>query len=309
MISADKFETLLQACIGHSYAFSFWFMQYIDFAGINQILSPYYAPTQMRGLLIHGRITGTTPNPNEFGALMVLAISLAISGVLFFEERKTRLLCWVALPVFGFALVLTMSRSSLVATFLAVGLILILFLKQRGIKYKWKRIFTLVAFAFIIGVFILQFAPEKALFRYSQLTTFTEATSWVARVEKWKTHFAIWMESPWFGWGPGKAAMGTIVDNEWLLLMRRYGVIGLSIFLGLFGSLFLGLSRIRNVNTEAPIIALTVALQGTFAGYALYMMLASIYHSLQLMPIFLLFLGLAYSQCGPKRMIQEVTKL
>lgn len=287
----------------------FGFMQYIDFAGINQILSPYYAPTQMRGLLIHGRITGTTPNPNEFGALMVLAISLAISGVLFFEERKMRLLCWVALPVFGFALVLTMSRSSLVATFLAVGLILILFLKQGGIKYKWKRILTLVAFAFIIGVFILQFAPEKALFRYSQLTTFTEATSWVARVEKWKTHFAIWMESPWFGWGPGKATMGTIVDNEWLLLMRRYGFIGLSIFLGLFGSLFLGLSRIRNVNTEASVIALTVALQGTFGGYALYMMLASIYHSLQLMPIFLLFLGLAYSQCGPKRMTQEATKL
>ena len=164
----------------------FGFMQYIDFAGINQILSPYYAPTQMRGLLVHGRITGTTPNPNEFGALMVLSISLAISGVLFFEERKTRLLCWVALPVFGFALVLTMSRSSLVATFLAVGLILILFLKQRSIKYKRKRILTLVVFAFIIGVFILQFAPEKALFRYSQLTTFTEATSWVARVENGK---------------------------------------------------------------------------------------------------------------------------
>ena len=53
----------------------FGFMQYIDFAGINQILSPYYAPTQMRGLLVHGRITGTTGNPNEFGALMVLSIS------------------------------------------------------------------------------------------------------------------------------------------------------------------------------------------------------------------------------------------
>ncbi|MDK2897347.1 MAG: hypothetical protein PWP04_1467 [Candidatus Atribacteria bacterium] len=287
----------------------FGFMQYIDFAGINQVLSPYYAPTQMRGLLVHGRITGTTPNPNEFGALMVLAISLAISGVLFFQERKTRLLCWVALPVFGLALFLTMSRTSLVATFLAVGLILILFLRQRGIKYKWRRIVALVVFIFIVGCFILQVAPEKALFRYSQLANFTEATSWVGRVENWNTHFALWMESPLFGWGPGKSTMGTIVDNEWLLLMRRYGVIGLVVFLGLFGSLFIGLCRIRSVNTEVSIVALTVALQGTFAGYALYMMLASIYHSLQLMPIFLLFLGLAYSQYKPRIRTQEVSKL
>jgi len=206
------------------------FLQYIDFAGINESVSPYYAPTQMEGLLVHGRITGTTGNPNEFGALMVLAISLAMSGALFFRESKIRLLCCLALFVYGLALVLTMSRTSLVASFLSMAFVLTLYLKQRGFKHKWRQMATLMVFGIVVGYIILQVMPEKALFRYSQLANIRGASSWVARVENWQTHFAFWKDSPWFGWGPGKATMGTIVDNEWLLLLRRYGVIGLFVF-------------------------------------------------------------------------------
>jgi hypothetical protein len=69
----------------------FGFLQYFDLANINELVSPYYAPTQMESLL-SSRITGTTGNPNEFGALMVLATSLALSGLLFLKEkRKLRL--------------------------------------------------------------------------------------------------------------------------------------------------------------------------------------------------------------------------
>lgn len=274
----------------------FGFLQYINLAGVNQVVSPYYAPTQMRGLLVHRRITGTTPNPNEFGALMVLASSLALSGALFFQERRLRMLCWGALPVFGLALALTLSRSALVALFLAGMTVLFLFLKQKGLKYRFRRVVTLVLLGCLAGVLVFQFLPEKALFRYAQLSAFSEATSWQGRVANWETHFAIWMESPWLGWGPGKATMGTIVDNEYLLVLRRYGIVGLTIFLGFFGSLFFGLSHIRKASLEPSVTALTVALQGALVGYALYMALAAVYHSLQLMPIFLLFLGLAYSQ-------------
>jgi len=279
----------------------FGFLQYIDFDAINEVVSPYYAPTQMRGLLVHGRITGTMPNPNEFGALMVMAASIALSGVLFLQKQKLRILCLSTLPVFWLALVFTLSRTSLVALLIASMVVLFLFLKQRIVQHKLRRMLALVLFGCVVGLAVLPLLPEKAFFRFSQLGAFTEATSWQRRVENWMTHFAIWAESAWLGWGPGKATMGTIVDNEWLLVLRRYGVVGLTVFLGLFGSLFLGLSRIRRVNSELSVIALSVALQGTLVGYALYMMLAAVYHSMQLMPILLLFLGLAYSQWRPKR--------
>ena len=54
----------------------------------------------------------------------------------------------------------------------------------------------------IIGIFILYLVPEQAFFRFGELATFTKATSWQGRVENWKTHFAIWLKSPWLGWGP-----------------------------------------------------------------------------------------------------------
>lgn len=283
----------------------FGFFQYIDFAGINEIISPYYATTHMSGMIIHGRITGTTGYPNEFGALMTLAASLALAGGLFLKERKLRLLCWGTLPVFGLALVLTLSRSALVSLFLAGATVLFLFLRQKGLKRRFRRLLTFVLLGCVIVAFILQVMPEKAFYRYGELMTFTEATSWQARVAHWETNFSIWLESPWLGWGPAKAEMGTLADNEWLFVLRRYGVVGLTVFLCLFGSLFFGLSRVRRANSDPSVVALTVALQGTFVGYTLYMMLVCVYHSLQLMPIFLLFLGLAYSQWRPRRTIQE----
>jgi len=279
---------LISACFG--------FLQYINFAGINELISPYYAPTQIRGLLVHGRITGTTPNPNEFGALMVLAASLALSGALVYREWKLRLFCWFSLLIYGIALLLTLSRTSLVCLFIASIIIIFLFYKEKGLKGNFKRLFPLVLLGFLIIIVLLQVLPEKALARFSELLYFTEAPSWQARVGKWKTHYDIWLGSPLFGWGPGKAEMSTIVDNEWLLILRRYGLFGLISFISLFGCLYNGLFRIGRDNPETSVIALTVALRGTLISYSLYMMLASVYHSMQLMPILLLLLGLAYSQ-------------
>ncbi len=277
------------------------FLQYLNFAGINRIVSPYYAPTQIQGLLVHRRITGTTPNPNEFGALMVLASSLALSGTLFFREYRMRRLCWAVFPFYIFSLVLTVSRTSIISLFVSFATIMFLFFKKRGLRRSFVRLFIVILLGFIIGLLILQFTPAKALSRFGELTTFTSATSWQARIHNWETHYTIWLKSPWLGWGPGKADMGTVVDNEWLLLLRRYGVVGLAAFLSLFGSIYTGLSRIRKNNREPSAVALSIALQGTFVGYVVYMALAVVYHSLQLMPILLLFLGLAYTQHPPAR--------
>jgi O-antigen ligase len=285
----------------------FGFLQYINFASINQIMSPYYAPTQMRGLLVHKRITGTTANPNEFGALMVLASSLALSGGLTIEGKRLRILCWLTLPVFWTALLLTLSRTSLVSGLISMIIILLLFIRVKKItlKVKFKRLLIFLLLVCVAIIFALELMPERSLWRFSQIFTFEEASSWVARVENWETHFTFWKESPWFGWGPGKETMGTVVDNEWLLILRRYGLIGTIAFIGLFGNLFFNLSKIRRQGVDFSVYALALALQGTFCGYAFYMFLASIYHSLQLMPIFLLFLGLAYSQLRLNRKIKR----
>lgn len=273
------------------------FLQYVDFAGINNFVSPYYAPTQMRGLLVHKRVVGTTPNPNEFGALMIMAVSFALSGVLSFSRGYLSLLCLVTLPLHSLALVLTLSRSALIASLFATATVLIPFLRRHGFRREGaKRVLTLAVVACVIVLVLLQALPEKAWRRYGQLNNIAEARSWQMRLEKWRKDLGIWLKSPWLGWGPAKGEMSTLTDNEWLLLVRRYGVVGITVFLCLLGSLFLGFSHIRKVSPDPVAIALSTALQGTLVGYAIYMVPAAFYHSMQLMSVFSLFSGLAYSQ-------------
>lgn len=272
------------------------FAQYWNILGINDIISPYYAPTQLRGLIVHGRITGTTGNPNEFGALMVFAASLSLSGALWLKGRGVRIFSFLAFGIYFFAIILTLSRSSLIALAFAVFLILLKYPLMAGIPKTIKKFLPVAVGLFVIILLITQLAPPKFFLRAEEFLHFTEATSWQGRVQNWKVNFAIWKESPLLGWGPGKATMTTIVDNEWLLLLRRYGIVGVTVFISWFTSFYFGLTKIRCANAISEVVALTVGLQATIVAYAIYMIPAAIYHSLQLMPILLLFLGLAYSQ-------------
>lgn len=280
----------------------FGFAQYLNLGNINAMVSPYYyAPTQMQRILSAGRITGTTGNPNEFGALMVLSSTIALSAALFFREKKLRLFSWACLAVFGLAIVFTLSRSALIALAVAVGFILLFkYPLTVGVRRSIRRLFVVIPLVIVIGLVIIQLAPSRFFLRTMELGNIASATNWQGRLIKWQNNLELWKESPLFGWGPGKATMITIVDNEWLLLLRRYGVIGILIFLSWFTSFYFGLSRIRRGSSVSETTVLTVALQATLVAYAVYMIPAAVYHLLQLMPILLLFLGLAYSQSRAK---------
>lgn len=208
--------------------------------------------------------------------------------------------CWAGLPVFGIALALSGSRTALLSLLISVCMVLFLFVKCRHpgrlLRYLVGSTLT-VSLLLGLALSLLQVLPEPLVDRFVVLLEEpTEHVSWQGRLRMWEPTFSLWTESPLLGWGPAKANHRVVVDNEWLLLLRRYGVVGLTAFLGLFGSLFVGLSDLRRDNREATGLALCIALQATLVGYALYMLTAGVYHMLQLMPITLLFLGLAYSQ-------------
>ena len=279
----------------------FGIAQYLNLANINVRISPYYAPTQIEGLMLQGRVTGTTGNPNEFGAMMMLASSLAFSGVLFFEKKTMRLFSFSCFFVFVLSIVLTLSRSAIIALIIAICfLTLFKYPLILGIKKGIKQLSIMIPIIAIAILLIIKIAPEKFFFRISQLGNIWNATSWQARIVGWKINYDLWKLSPLFGWGPGKMTMTTIVDNEWLLLLRRYGLIGIIIFILWFANFYFGLSKIYRTSSSTEVVALAVALQATLLACAVYMIPAAVYHSLQLMPILLIFLGVAYSQIQVK---------
>jgi len=278
------------------------FAQYLNLGNINKVISPYYAPTQIQGLLIHGRITGTTGNPNLFGAMMVLASSLAFSGLLFFKKKTMRLFSWICFTIFVLSIVLTLSRSAIIALVTAICFI-ILFKHTLifGTKIGIRESLIAIPILIITILAIIKISPETFFFRVGQFRNIWNTLSWQIRLVKWEEVFTLWKLSPIFGLGPGKTIITTVVDNEWLFLLTRYGIFGIIIFIAWFISFFFGLSKICHISSSIEVVALAVALQATLVAYAAYMIPAAVYHSLHLMPILLIFLGLAYSQIKAKR--------
>jgi len=276
---------------------AFGFAQYFNLLDMNSWLTPYYAPTQIVGLVSGGRIVGTTGNPNEFGALMILPASLALTGALWLKGRNIKLFSWAALGVFSLAITFTLSRSALLCLLVVAAFIV---LYKYTMYFGFKKLSRLVVFIvpaiLILAFIVIQLAPALFFSRMSGGIDLNTDASWQVRLVVWESQVDIWKQSLIFGWGPGKDVMITSIDNEWLLLLRRYGAFGVMVFILWFASVYRTLSNIGCATKNDYTEVFSTALQSTLIAYAIYMIPAAIYHSLQLMPILMIFLGLAYTQ-------------
>lgn len=279
-------------------------LQYFDFLHMNQVAGPLYAPTQYEGLLRHLRVFGTTANPNVFGALLAFGSCLALSRF-FFEDDSKRLVfplaTWLTCIA---ALVLSQSRSSLLA--FGIGAITLglrnLTFRHWSLRRRWLRL----TIAVILGMAVMfSVSPEslwgRMWYALAGTPTATELAwsdpftvgSITGRYDAWQNAVGHWHISPWYGFGPDKAAMtGVVVDCEWLLLLCRYGVLGLGAFLGLFIALHRRWKTPKGL-TWGSQTAFQYGMRAASYGLAVYMCFAVVYHELQLAAVFFLCGGFA----------------
>lgn len=237
---------------------------------------------------------------------MVLAASVALTGALWLKGRRIKLFSWVALGVFSLAITFTLSRSALLGLLVAVAFIVLYkYTVHFGPRKVVRLVVSVIPVILVIAFIVFQLAPELFFFRMGRGMDLNTDTSWQARLINWEDDLDIWKQSPLLGWGPGKETMTTIVDNEWLLLLRRYGVLGVAVFLLWFTGVYRTLSSVGHATKNNYAETFCVGLQATLIAYAIYMIPAAVYHSLQLMPILLIFLGLAYTQRHPTRTVKQ----
>lgn len=271
------------------------FMQHINLYNINDTFNLIYSTSKATS----ERVVGTMGNPNEFGALMVMASSLAFSGGLFYKKRSIRFFSFFCLIIFFYSLLLTGSRTAFILFIIAICFILcvkyppILVLKRKRMLQKFLYVLII---GVIISVIIVKLIPSDFFFRLKSLRDPFSTTSWQAKFITWNYVFHLVKSSPIFGWGPCKNLVNFSVDNEWLLILFRYGILGLSIFIFWAINILYGLYRIRKKYPDKEIVVLTVALQATLIACLINMIPAAFYHSLQLMSIVSIFLGLTFSQ-------------
>lgn len=288
---------------GLTFLILFGWGQHLNILNMNTWLSPYFNQNHWEHLIVGNpaRVLGTFDNPNFFAVFTVMALGYLTVWYFFKDHRgKFPVLLFILIGLVVKLEYLTISRTNLfgIALLFTISCIWAFFYYNRN-----KKVIIKIAALFLLTVFLTVTASSDFINRVQEGTDFTTSTSFLGHLAQWETAVGTMWESPILGWGTQKDAMTTIVDNEYALYGRRYGLVGLSIYLAFFFvPLSIAIKRIRSrvklygkaIPFDLPILfnATYIALLPSILFYVFW---AGIFYNLQLMTLFSIVIGLVYN--------------
>lgn len=136
-------------------------------------------------------------DPNDFGLLMVLSVPMAL--YLGLRSTNWRSAFWyTSSAVSVAAILLTASRTSLLALFLAFAFPLLTW----RMATRWHRVATVALFALLL-LSLIEIAPAPARGRLSTIPSEVTQGSINSRKTIWKAGARVWLEHPVLGVGAG----------------------------------------------------------------------------------------------------------
>lgn len=318
-LKRDRDLVIRTAIISFTVAILFSFAQYFNLFSINNSIMPFFTrENHIRAIMVAGRVVGTFKNANSWALVLGIPIFFGFATLIKKFEFKSRAhLVPLVILLFGAltSMIMTMGRTSSVANFVALFVIsaaLLLFpYREIGRPKIAKNIFIAFSIFIIITALSLLFVNNvsngKGTLNYVERfeagiqemgyieegTVEGEFQSWSSRKEKWTDVVSRVAENPVFGVGPSKSSKSSdhlpyIVDNEYLLYLYRYGLLGLCLYVGLFFTFFFyGILNLKNTSQkiDGEFIINIIAL-GVSVSYPLYNILAGSFYDFQLFPLF-----------------------
>ena len=273
--------------------------QYYDLFGLNAYYVEYVSRSSQAASLINvdydKRALGMIGNPNELGFLYVIPALVSAYFLLSAPRFKLRYLILFGIQVT--AILMTLSRTSLLALVVALLYMLIVMPLARANEGKLRIRSLLRGFGLLFVVIAAtsllitnQAIYDDVLWRFAKLQDVTTDYSFRGRIQAWQENWGLFLQSPWFGLGPlfGRAFEFT-ADNEWLLFLRSYGLIG-TLYLILSFAFPYVISIRAGSSPLLPDIRRLI--EAAFIALVLYMIPAAAFQSLILMPLLLILLAL-----------------
>lgn len=277
------FNTIILAIALNAF---FGISQYFNILNINEWLSPIFiGETNLISFYDHSRVVGTLGNPNIFAGVLLIGLSLTLAKLLNKIDLKMTILFFVQFM----ALIFTQSRTGFVIFFIIIVFIIFnqLIFNSNNFKDMIKNITVIVILPAIIFMLFL-LLPTKYFNRIDNLNNISEDLSFNTRLMIWKdTFFNRTMDNIIFGTGP-TSNFSITFDNEWLHILTHYGIIGL-IFILFF--LFI-IYRNSKIGIK-DFYWITISCRTIILSMVIYMMTASVFHTLQLGPIVMIILALS----------------
>ncbi|EGW39925.1 O-antigen ligase family protein [Desulfosporosinus sp. OT] len=302
-----EFSVLRKAfLIGFGFILLLAWSQLLNVANVNAWLTPFFAQSHLNNLVDANppRVLGTFDNPNVMGIVSVLTMTLFVTW--FYFQRNDRSRAAILFVATGLALKLTLMTISRTA-FLATAVVLTFLSLWAIFKFHFKKeILIKVSLLFILTLTIFYTSPRGFTSRMREATDIDKSTSVIGHLIQMGDAWGYIKQSPVLGWGTAKDKMTTLVDDEYALITRRYGVIGLAMYLWLFlrpAKAAWRRVRLFNFYASEPGIResktlLAIAFVAATLVIFVYNLTAGAFYNLQLMTLVALFMGLIYRTEG-----------
>ncbi len=206
---------------------------YISNAQLEKMASPENLGAILRKRLF---LTGSEPNT---GAAIAIFFGLNNLSLYFSNAKYKYLLLFIVLSII---IGLTGSRTGILALSMGCIATITLHKQKKSTLLNLKKIIIFLCVFLILFVSAIQSDYIKVGFRAALSG---DNASVNVRLKNFYDAFKLFKASPMLGWGPAKAIHATIVDGEYFLMLRRYGIFGL------FFSLFFLLTLIRSLLKQA----------------------------------------------------------
>lgn len=281
-------------------------MQYWNLANFNSWMSGFLNPKHWDTLfnIRPLRILCSSDNPNDLAIFLVILIAI-VTVRYFFAEKSNH-----SFPFFSLVLIallikleyMTLSRTGIACLGLLLVICCLWALWRCG---RNRQTFTRVGVLFLVTVALIFTGSGDFWWRIGEVVGFSENQSVIGRVERWNVAGESIKLSPLFGWGSQKGVATSVVDNEYMLYLRRYGAIGLTVYLTFFIVPWLtSVWALRNYDKNngtgrkdplTPALLPAAAYAILLPSILLFCMMAGIFYNLQGMTFLTVLMGLVYN--------------
>jgi len=262
--------------------------QYYGVLGFDRITAPLYFPGRIHD--VHDRMMGTFVNPNTYGSFVSIGSIISLGLFLNEERRKIKFYTLIAFFLLTATLLLTVSRTALVSYLAGLSALILLFGISKGLKW-YKILFTLLGISTGL-LFIGLLLAGDIWSRLKTILNFMEDLSWQMRLFAWYINLQLFLESPLIGWGPTFHQFTSTVDSDYILILRRYGIIGFLVYISFYllplyyAIINLKRKKFSGVLNQIFIAASIALITGNIAN--------SLFHEMQFMSFWSVFVGLVF---------------
>ena len=268
----------------------FGMIQFFGVFGIDSYIAPLYL--QEKAYKVNHRLLGTFMNPNVYSVILVLAHIIAIT-LFFFEKEKLKRLVLIFAVLFLLICLLFAGSRTMIATYGLISIILFQILFSNK-NIKLSSILLIISILSITLFFGFSILTNHILGRLESGIDVLGDESFGMRIIIWFLNLKLFLASPVLGWGPAKDLFTTIVDNEFILILRRYGVLGfLSYILIYLLPLYKSFKSLNHKNEDIKIFS--IIMLTSILALLIACLTNSVLHIIQMMDFWIVMLALFFT--------------